>query len=39
MEKSTLELFKRLEDANLTVFDLIKDNTATKVENGKDDNI
>ena len=35
MEKSTLELFKRLEDENLTVFDLIKDNTATKVEKGK----
>ena len=39
MEKSTLELFKRLEDENLTVFDLIKDNTATKVENGKDGKI
>lgn len=35
MEKSTLELFKRLEDENLTVFDLIKNNTATKVEKGK----
>ena len=35
MEKSTLEFFKRLKDANLTVFDLIKDNTATKVEKGK----
>lgn len=39
MEKSTLELFKRLEDSNLTVFDLIKDNTATKVENRKDGKI
>ena len=39
VSKSTLELFKRLEDANLTVFDLIKNNTATKVENGKDDKI
>lgn len=37
--KSTLELFKRLKDANLTVFDLIKNNTATKVENGKDGKI
>lgn len=35
MEKSTLEIFKRLEDANLTIFDLIKNNTATKVEKGK----
>lgn len=35
MEKSTLEFFKRLKDANLTVFDLIKNNTATKVEKGK----
>ena len=35
MEKSTLEIFKRLEDSNLTIFDLIKNNTATKVENGK----
>ena len=35
MKESTLELFKRLEDANLTVFDLIKDNTASKVEKGK----
>ena len=32
MEDSTLEFFKRLKDANLTVFDLIKNNTATKVE-------
>jgi hypothetical protein len=39
MEQSTLELFKRLEDKNLTVFDLIKGNTATKVENGKDGKI
>ena len=35
MEDSTLEFFKRLKDANLTVFDLIKNNTATKVEKGK----
>ena len=35
MEQSTLEFFKRLKDANLTVFDLIKNNTATKVEKGK----
>lgn len=35
MEESTLEFFKRLKDANLTVFDLIKNNTATKVEKGK----
>lgn len=33
--KESLEIFKRLEDANLTVFDLIKDNTVTKVEKGK----
>lgn len=39
MEKSTLELFKRLEDEKLTVFDLIKNNTATKVEKGKDGKI
>lgn len=37
--KSTLEFFKRLKDANLTVFDLIKNNTATKIENGKDGKI
>lgn len=39
MEKSTLELFKRLEDSNLNIFDLIKNNTAAKVENGKDGKI
>lgn len=33
--KESLEFFKRLEDTNLSVFDLIKDNTATKVEKGK----
>ena len=39
MEDSTLEFFKRLEDSNSNIFDLIKNNTATKVEKGKDGKI